>query len=125
MSGLVDRIRGLTRRARSLAVARYVHDNPDARSRVNPVWVDDDVQAWAVRSPEEIAVEAQSRLNALDAWEADARVEPDILETRRIDLLHARLALAAAKTGSFATASGALADFLREAGSEPDILDVH
>ena len=95
-----------------------MHDNPDARSRVNPVWVDDDVQAWAVRSPEEIAVEAQSRLNALDAWEADARVEPDILETRRIDL-STLVSRSRPLTGSFATASGALADFLREAGSEP------
>ena len=123
MSELEERIRTLAAGSLSLAVARYLHDVPEARERANPVWLDAEVERWNARPAEEIAAEAAHRLEVLDEWEREVQaVDPELWEERRVDALHARFNLQSAGSGSFASAAGALVDFLREVGAEPDTL---
>ena len=96
---------------------------PEARERANPVWLDADVERWSARPAEEIAAEAAHRLEVLDKWEREAQAtDPELWEERRVDALHARFNLQSAGSGSFASAAGALVDFLRGVGAEPDTL---
>lgn len=123
MSELEDEIRALVAGSLSLAVARYVHDTPEARERAKPVWLDAEVEAWSARPTEEIEREAARRLEVLDEWEEAAQAaEPELWEARRVDALHARSTLQSARSGSFATAEGSLGSFLRGVGAEPDSL---
>jgi hypothetical protein len=123
VSELEERIRTLAAGSLSLAVARYLHDAPEARDRPNPVWLDAEVERWSARPAEELAAEAEHRLEVLDEWEREApAADPELWEERRIDALHARTNLQSAASGSFGTAAGALVDFLREVGAEPDAL---
>ena len=62
---------------------------------------------------------SRARCNTAPATAASAASSP---EQRRVDALHARFNLQSAGSGSFASAAGALVDFLREVGSEPDSL---
>jgi hypothetical protein len=125
VSELEDQIRALAAGSLSLAVARYLHDHPEARARVNPVWIDTGVEAWIGRPTEEIEHEAEHRLHVLEEWERDAQeLDPDLWESRRADALHALTNLQSARSGAFGTAAGSLAAFLREAGARPDTLDL-
>ena len=123
MSASEEQIDALASGAQSLSVARYLHDHPDARDKVNPAWIDDEVERWAARGPDEIGAEASHRLEVLEQWFDEApREDPELFETRRIDGVHARMALQSARSGAFGTAAGPLATFLRQAGETPDQL---
>jgi len=109
--------------AQSLAIARYLHDHPDAHGKVNQAWIDDEVERWQGRDPNEFGDEATHRLEVLEKWVEEAqRDDPELYETRRIDSVHARMALQSARSGAFGTAAGPLADFLTQAGAQPDTL---
>lgn len=108
-----------------LAVARYLTDHPDAVSDAG-VWVDGDVEAVMAQPLEALQHEATERLEALEDWKERAQDEdPAEWESGRVDYLHAQLNLQSARSGSFATASGSLVDFLSSVGEEVDVLDEH
>ena len=118
-------IRSLAARAQSLAVARYLSDDPNAVDRAGP-FLDAEVEQWRGRGADAIAQEASEALDALEEWAERMQDErPELFETRRTDYLHAKLALASARTGSFGTAAGALYDFLQRMGTARDRLDIH
>jgi hypothetical protein len=118
-------LKELRDRALSLAVARYLHDDPNAEGRAG-VWLDATAREWRSRSEDEIGAEATRLLERLDAWQERAQAEaPEVWETRRVDANHARLNLQSARSGSFRTAAGPLADFLRGVGAAVDTLDIH
>jgi hypothetical protein len=104
-----------------LAVARYLQDHPDAVPRAG-AWLDGDAEAWMAKPVEAIQAEATRGLEALDEWREDAGGD---WEAGRVDFLQAQLNLQSARSGSFATAAGSLADFLTDVGEEPDVLDEH
>jgi hypothetical protein len=109
----------------ALAVARYLRDHPDAVSDAG-VWVDREVEARMAQPVEALQEEAAERLEALEDWKERAQDEnPAVWETGRVDYLQAQLHLQSARSGSFATASGSLADFLMSVGEEVDVLDEH
>lgn len=123
MSELEAQIDVLASGALSLAVARYLHDHPEAAQKVNSAWIDDEVERWRTRDADEIGDEATHRLEVLEPWVEEAqREDPELFETRRLDSVHARMALQSARSGAFGTAAGPLADFLTEAGEQPDTL---
>ena len=97
----------------SLAVARYLKDHPDAVAKAG-AWLDDDARVWMARSVDEIGAEATEGLEALEEGEID-----------RVDYLQAQLNFQSARSGSFATASGSLTDFLVDMGEDVDVLDEH
>jgi hypothetical protein len=118
-------IRLLAARAQSLAVARYLSDDPNAVGRAGP-FLDAEADAWRSRGADAIAQQASEALDALERWAERVRDErPDLFETRRLDYLHAQLALGSARTGSFGTAAGPLYDFLERMGTARDRLDIH
>ena len=121
----VAEIRELSSRALSLAVARYLSDDPNALPRAG-TWLDGEADRWRQRDAGEIAAEATRLLDRLESWQeriADER--PELSETRRIDYLNAKLALQSARSGSFATAAGPLNDFLKNVGTPAERLDIH
>jgi hypothetical protein len=117
-----DDIRELAAHAQSLAVARYLSDDPNAVGRAG-AFLDADAEAWRSRGADEIAAEAERVRDELEDWAATA--EAEVFETRRTDYLHAKLALGSAASGSFGTASGPLYDFLKRMGTARDRLDIH
>ena len=118
-------IRSLAARAQSLAVARYLSDDPNAVDRAGP-FLDAEAEEWRGRGADAIAQEASEALDALEAWSERVQDErPELFETRRTDYLHAKLALGSARTGSFGTAAGPLYDFLQRMGTARDRLDIH
>jgi hypothetical protein len=124
-AGLEAELKELRDRALSLAVARYLHDDPNAERRAG-VWLDATAREWRSRSEDEIGAEATRLLERLDGWQERVKAEaPDVWETRRVDANHARLNLQSARSGSFRTAAGPLADFLRGVGAAVDTLDIH
>lgn len=121
----VAEIRGLSSRAQSLAVARYLSDDPNAVPRAG-IWLDGEADRWRQCPAEEIAAEASRLLDQLEAWEEHMSEErPQVYETRRMDALNAKLALQSARSGSFATAAGPLSDFLADVGTPGERLDIH
>jgi hypothetical protein len=109
----------------SLAVARYLSDHPEAAPRAG-AWLDADVERRRAEPLEELEEEAGERLDALEDWKEQAREDdPEAWETGRVAYLQAQLNLQSARSGSFATASGSLADFLRSVGETVDVLDEH
>jgi hypothetical protein len=68
VSAAEEQIDALASGAQSLSVARYLHDHPDARDKVNAAWIDDEVERWAARGPDEIGAEATHRLEVLEQW---------------------------------------------------------
>ena len=116
-------IRSLAAHAQSLAVARYVSDDPNAASRAG-AFLDADAEQWRGRGDEAIATEAEATREALEAWAERAR-EEDVFEAHRIDYVHAKLALGSASTGAFGTAAGPLYDFLQLVGTARERLDIH
>ena len=121
----VAEIRELSSRALSLAVARYLSDDPNAVPRAG-TWLDGEADRWRQRDAEDIAAEATRLLDRLESWqERIAEERPELSETRRIDYLNAKLALQSARSGSFATAAGPLNDFLKSVGTPAERLDIH
>jgi hypothetical protein len=107
----------LSQRALALAISRYVIDHPMGAHLA---------RSWLVRlkTPELAFLSAdQVRSDAAATFDQVDQLVPSAED--RIELAHARLALEAAHSGSFATAAGSLADFLREAGEAPSALDIH
>jgi hypothetical protein len=118
-------IRSLAAHAQSLAVARYLSEHPDAAGQAG-AFLDGDAETWRSRGVEAIAQEAASTREALEAWAERAKDgRPDLFETRRMDYVHAKMAVGSANTGGFGTAAGPLSDFLASVGEEPDRLDIH
>jgi hypothetical protein len=117
-------IRSLGARAQSLAVARYLSDDPNAVGRAG-AFLDADAEAWRQRPGDEIAAEAERLQGELEEWADHAREDhPELFETRRTDYLHAKLALGSARTGAFGTTAGPLYDFLAKMGTARDRLDI-
>ena len=109
----------------ALAVARYLHDHPDVAPRAD-AWRGPDVESWIAASEEAIQAGATRGLEALDEWRDETRESaPEEWESGRVDFLQAQLNFQSARSGSFATASGSLADFLAEMGEDVDVLDEH
>jgi hypothetical protein len=109
----------------ALALARYLKDHPEAAPRAG-AWRDADVESWITAPEEAIRAEATKGLEALDEWRDETReAAPDEWEAGRVEFLQAQLNFQSARSGSFATASGSLADFLGEMGEEVDVLDEH
>lgn len=104
----------------ALAIARYLHAHPGARAHA---WRDPGVDAWLAAPVEAIQAEATAGLEALDEWRDDAA--PDEWEAGRVEFLQAQLNYQSARSGSFATAAGSLADFLADMGEDVDVLDEH
>src|SRR6266542_597432 len=94
----------LAQQALALAIARYLHDHPEAVGTA-ATWMSSDVDAWRKRSTADIAQHASDQSDS-DAWNAD-----------RVNYVHAKLTLQSARSGSFQTAAGSLFDFLREVGA--------
>jgi hypothetical protein len=125
VSELEREIQTLSSGALSLAVARYLHDNPKARKKAGRAWLDAEAEEWSARRPEEIGAEATHRLEVLEQWVEEAqREDPELYESRRVDSVHTRMNLQSARSGAFGTAAGPLVDFLREVGAKPDALQL-
>jgi hypothetical protein len=111
--------------ALSLAVARYLAEDPNAAPRAG-IWLDEPAEAWRRRPVEEIAAEASRRLDELEAWAERVQDEqPELWTTRRTEYAQAKLTLQSARSGSFQTAAGPLADFLADMGTAGSELDIH
>jgi hypothetical protein len=121
----VAEIREFSSRALSLAVARYLSDDPNAVPRAG-MWLDSNADLWRRRPADEIAAEATRLLDLLESWQERISEErPELFETRRIDYLNAKLTLQSARSGSFATGAGSLNDFLAAVGTPGERLDIH
>ena len=121
----VAEIRLLSSRAQSLAVARYLSDDPNAVPRAG-IWLDGDADHWRQRPVEEIAAEATRLLDQLESWrERIGEERPQLAETRHMEYMNAKLALQSARSGSFGTAAGPLHDFLSDVGTPGERLDIH
>lgn len=108
-----------------LAVARYLHDHPDAPDAAS-AWLDGADRDLRDLATEDLASTATERLDLLDALRAEVDSHGGSLaEELRVDLAHARLHLQSARSGSFDTAVGPLRDFLADAGEAPQDLDIH
>jgi hypothetical protein len=82
-------------------------------------------QEWSTRSPDAIGAEATHRLDVLEEWVRDAKVDhSELYESRRLDSVHARVNPQSARSGAFATAARPLADFLRDVGAKPEVLEL-
>ena len=111
--------------ALALAIARYLLEHP-ASPPAAARWVDPLIDAKRALGVEGIKAEASRRLSELDTWEQQSQaVFPDVYRAHRRGAQHARLALQSARSGSFATASGSLHDFLVDAGEPVQQLDFH
>jgi hypothetical protein len=105
-----------------LAIARYGHDHPDA-ARANawvahrPGWLNRDSGFYADEAGR-LRQERERLLERVGAAEAE-NAPPLRAALRRADLN-----LGSATTGAFGTASGSLADFLREVGADFRYLDI-
>jgi hypothetical protein len=118
-------IRSLGAHAQSLAVARYLTEHPDAAGQAG-AFLDTDAEQWRERGADAIAQEAETTVEALEAWSERVGSErPELLQTRGSDVRHARMALGSARTGAFGTAAGPLSDFLASVGAQTDRLDIH
>jgi hypothetical protein len=108
------------RDAIALALRRYAIAHPEraaaALERVPP-------PIAALGAPD-VEARAAALGAEIDQLEARARAA-GASERHRLALLHARMAAGAARTGSFGTAAGQLADELRRLGEQPSELRVH
>lgn len=121
---MTDEVNGALRRALALAIARYVSAHPSAKEQAHK-WLDDDQRSLLELASGELAAAALEELGSLDRWEEGARADRETWERVRVSAVLARLTLQSARSGSFDSAAGPLADFLRDAGEAPQTLDVH
>ncbi len=113
----MSEVHELSNRALAMAISRYAIDHP-AASHAARSWL------FRLGTPDLAAVSAaQLRAEATATLDQVDQLMP--ADEDRIELAHARLALQAARSGSFATAAGPLADFLREVGELVAELDIH
>ena len=117
-------MRARTRRALALAIARYVNTHPSANQQAQG-WLDDDERSLLTDSAAELEAKASDELDSLERWVTHAREDREQWETVRVSAVQARLTLQSARTGSFESATGPLADFLRDVGETPQALDIH
>jgi hypothetical protein len=112
--------------SQALAVARYLHEHPEALSRAaTHHWLTPEVDTWRQRPVEEIVAEATARRARLARWEAEVpAAHPELWEQHRFDTLLVRYSLGPARTGVFTSATGNLAEFLREMGANVKRLDL-
>ena len=103
-----------------LAISRWRLDHP---GKPVPAPWDAMSAPWVGRTAAQLGAEADTRLAEVE--QLTRGKTGDCREAMRLSLLHARMALGSAKTGSFATAAGSMVDFLRAVGESPRILDVH
>jgi hypothetical protein len=132
MAALEDRVQRtrfqrLDRHALSLAIARYLLDHPDAaQSGKLDTWINPTVSTWRARSRDELTAEAEATLEQVQRLQDEiAASTPALWNQLRASFLRTRMALGSARTGSFETAAGPLADFLRAAGETPAPMDFH
>jgi hypothetical protein len=123
-SDTVGAVRRLARRALVLAIARYVAERPAAQPLARS-WLDEDELPLLAAPARELAEDADEGLAELAQVEARLRRDEELWQTRRVDVVNARLTLQAARSGTFGTAVGMFRDFLRDAGEEPQTLDIH
>jgi hypothetical protein len=114
----------ITRRATALAVARYVADHGRPRSNMVVGYLGEAHEQIAM-TPDERTAEADRVEHDLAGFEHDAQADADCHARLRIPLIHARLALDAARSGRFEAATGPLYVFLRYAGQSPQHLEPH
>jgi hypothetical protein len=106
------------RAALNLAIARFLADGHDPKGAAG--WITPEIEALR-----DVEQEATRRQAALEAWKERVQQDhPAIWTAYRRLWLHAGTTLASARTGSFATASGSLYDFLEDAGADVQHLDV-
>lgn len=111
--------------ALALAIARYLHDHPDAPEAAR-TWLEGDQTALVELDALSIAESASENLDRLDVLTADVLEHGgNLVEEMRVQLAHSRLDLQSARSGSFETAVGSLRDFLVDAGAAPRDLDIH
>jgi hypothetical protein len=109
------------RTALNLAIARYLADGHDPIGASG--WITPEIEA--LREQGDIELQATRRQAALEAWKPRVQKDhPDVWTAYRRLWLHAGTTLASARTGSFATASGSLYEFLQDAGADVQHLDV-
>jgi hypothetical protein len=116
----------LVGRAISLAVARWIADHRRPTARDDVAGFVEDAAPYLSMSADARNAEADRLEASLTAWSRDAAARhPSCAEQHRIPLVHARAALASARTGRFDPAMGALRDFLVGVGEHPRTLDPH
>lgn len=108
-----------------LAIRRHLLENPAAAPAAEP-WLGSLGANWDDADRDEVEEAAVRLLEERNSLEERVQAEAaEVAETHRIELLHTRLNLEAARTGSFATAAGMLRDYLADAGEPPQELDIH
>ena len=108
--------------ALSLAIARYLLEHPGTEPGR---WASPTVQSWQAQGEGAIALEATELLNQLETYAAHLQVlDPERAEGSKGNLHAARMALQSARSGSFQSAWGPLADFLRAVGADFQVLEV-
>lgn len=114
------RVGHIQREAIALALRRYAITHPDkaaaALERVPP--------PIAGLAGPDVEARATALTTEIDQLETRARTA-GTSEQYRLALFQSRMAAGTARTGSFATATGELADELRRLGERPDELRVH
>jgi hypothetical protein len=114
------RVGQIQREAIALALRRYAITHPEkaaaALEHVPP--------AIAAMAGPDVEARAAVLTTEIDQLETRARTA-GTSEQYRLALFQARMAAGTARTGSFATATGELADELRRLGERPDELRVH
>lgn len=119
---LISEVDGLLQDALALAVARYGADHADA-AQLSRAWAGHHPD-WLERDAAFYAAEAEQLQQERERLELRlGSIDPGLAGSLRPELLRADLNLRSARSGSFATASGSLSDFLRDAGAEFQYLD--
>jgi hypothetical protein len=126
LHGLARRaaVQSAVEEAMTLAIARYLLDHPGVAGRVAR-WVDAGVKRRIAAGHDALRAEVAQMRQRVDALAHEIAADPRLAEAHRLDLLHIRMSLGSAESGSFDTAAGPMLDFLREAGATPASLDVH
>ena len=114
----------LSRTAMKLAIARFVHDGHHL-SEAARGWLTPAIERLSTAPLRAIEEEAVLHEEILEEWRQRVQVEqPRVWTGYRTAALHARYALASARTGSFETSSGGLHDFLQATGATTQHFDV-
>ncbi|MED5374414.1 MAG: hypothetical protein VX899_25575 [Myxococcota bacterium] len=112
----------IAREAVAMSVARYLIAHPSADPGG---WLSERAQFWQAQGEGAIALEATELLNQLETYAAHLQVlDPERAEGSKGNLHAARMALQSARSGSFQSAWGPLADFLRAVGADFQVLEV-
>jgi hypothetical protein len=119
------RANALLQESLALAIARYLHDHPDAPDAAR-TWLEGDQTALVDLDSPSIFAAASEGLERLEVLKTDVLAYGgDLAEELRVELAHSQLGLQSARSGSFETAVGSLRDFLIDAGATPRDFDIH